>query len=79
MLTAQAPYLHDTLAHGQQQGWSHMILDGKVVNTDRVAGANTGAPPSTPGTPARPATWRQHPGPDPPGMTARSVLAGAAR
>lgn len=41
MLTAQAPDLHDTLAHGQQQGWSHMILDGKVVNTDRVAGANT--------------------------------------
>lgn len=63
MLTAQAPDLHDTLAHGQQ-GWSHMILDGKVVNTDRVAGANT-----------KGATID----PPPRGMTARSVLAGAAR
>ena len=38
VLDAQAPDLHDTLRHGREQGWSHVVLDGKVVDTDRVAG-----------------------------------------
>ncbi|WP_205740331.1 hypothetical protein [Haloactinopolyspora alba] len=35
------PDLHATLAHGQQQGCSHVGLDGKIVDTDRVAGTTT--------------------------------------
>lgn len=38
VLAEQAPDLHHTLARGREQGWSHVILDGKVVDTDRVAG-----------------------------------------
>ena len=36
VLAAQAPDLHQTLAHGREQGWSHVVLDGKVVDTDRL-------------------------------------------
>lgn len=39
VLAEQAPDLHRTLQHGREQGWSHVVLDGKVVDTDRVAGA----------------------------------------
>lgn len=38
MLADQAPDLHETLRHGCEQGWSHVVLDGKVVDTDRVTG-----------------------------------------
>lgn len=34
VLAAQAPDLHDTLARGRDEGWSHVVLDGKVVATD---------------------------------------------
>ena len=35
VLAARAPDLHDALQRGQDEGWSHLILDGKVVDTDR--------------------------------------------
>ena len=41
VLAEQAPALHQTLQHGREQGWSHLVLDGKIVDTDRVAGAVT--------------------------------------
>lgn len=36
VLAARAPDLHDALARGHDEGWSHLILDGKVVDTDRL-------------------------------------------
>jgi hypothetical protein len=36
VLAAQAPDLHDALARGLTEAWSHVILDGKVVETDRL-------------------------------------------
>lgn len=36
VLSARAPDLHQALARGHQQGWSHVVLDGKVVDTDRL-------------------------------------------
>ena len=36
VLAARAPDLHDALARGQDEGWSHVVLDGKVVDTDRL-------------------------------------------
>lgn len=41
VLDAQAPDLHQTLQRGRDEGWSHVVLDGKVVDTDRVAGTTT--------------------------------------
>ena len=35
VLAARAPDLHDALQRGQDEGWSHLILDGKVVDTDQ--------------------------------------------
>ena len=37
MLAAQAPDLHEALQQVAEQGWSHVILDGKVFRTDRCA------------------------------------------
>mgnify|MGYP001231032112 CR=1 FL=1 len=37
VLAAQAPDLHEALAQVAEQGWSHVILDGKVFRTDRCA------------------------------------------
>jgi hypothetical protein len=56
VLDAQAPDLHEALQRGHNEGWSHVILDGKVVDT---AGCGSRPParrarPSTPGTRARP-------------------------
>ena len=34
---AQAPDLHTALRRVAAEGWSHLILDGKVVDTDRCA------------------------------------------
>ena len=36
MLAARAPNLHEALERGHDQDWSHVVLDGKVVQTDRL-------------------------------------------
>lgn len=36
VLDARAPDLHDALARGHDEDWSHIVLDGKVVDTDRL-------------------------------------------
>ena len=37
VLAAQAPDLHEALAEVAEQGWSHVVLDGKLIRTDRCA------------------------------------------
>jgi DDE superfamily endonuclease len=37
VLAAQAPDLHEALQEVAEQGWSHVILDGKLIRTDRCA------------------------------------------
>jgi hypothetical protein len=37
VLAEQAPDLHDALTQVATQGWSHVVLDGKVFRTDRCA------------------------------------------
>jgi Helix-turn-helix of DDE superfamily endonuclease len=37
VLGAQAPDLHDALQQVAEQGWSHVVLDGKVFRTNRCA------------------------------------------
>lgn len=41
VLAAQAPDLHDALRGVAEQGWSHVILDGKLFRTDRTAETTT--------------------------------------
>ena len=41
VLADQAPDLHDALAQVAAQGWSHVIVDGKVFRTDRTAETTT--------------------------------------
>lgn len=41
VLAAQAPDLHDALEQVADQGWSHVVLDGKVFRTDRCAETTT--------------------------------------
>jgi hypothetical protein len=41
VLTAQAPDLHEALARVADDGWSHVILDGKLFTTDRLAETTT--------------------------------------
>lgn len=41
VLAAQAPDLHEQLQRGHDEGWSHVILDGKVVSTDRLRRTTT--------------------------------------
>jgi DDE superfamily endonuclease len=36
VLAAQAPDLHEALERAKAQGLSHLILDGKIIDTDRV-------------------------------------------
>jgi hypothetical protein len=36
VLAARAPDLHEALARGHAEGWSHVVLDGKIIDTDRV-------------------------------------------
>jgi hypothetical protein len=43
VLAAQAPDLHDALESVAADGWSHVILDGKVFRADRCAGTTTSA------------------------------------
>lgn len=35
VLAAQAPHLHQALDRVKTQGWSHLIVDGKIVDADR--------------------------------------------
>ena len=37
VLSAQAPDLHTALRRVAEQGWSHVVLDGKLFTTDRLA------------------------------------------
>jgi hypothetical protein len=41
VLAAQAPDLHEMLQQVAAQGWSHVVLDGKVFRTDRCAATTT--------------------------------------
>jgi len=41
LLAATAPDLHDALRRVAADGWSHVILDGKVFTTDRCAETTT--------------------------------------
>jgi hypothetical protein len=43
VLSAQAPDLHEALQRVADEGWSHVILDGKVFRTDRCAETTTSA------------------------------------
>jgi DDE superfamily endonuclease len=43
VLAEQAPDLHDALTEVAAQGWSHVVLDGKVFRTDRCAETTTSA------------------------------------
>ena len=36
VLAARAPDLHQALQRAQDDGWSHLILDGKIIDTDRL-------------------------------------------
>ena len=36
VLAAQAPDLHEVLTRAQTEGWSHLLLDGTLIETDRV-------------------------------------------
>jgi len=37
VLAAQAPDLHEALEQVAEQGWSHVVVDGKLIRTDRCA------------------------------------------
>jgi hypothetical protein len=41
VLAAQTPTLHEALRQVAADGWSHVILDGKLFDTDRLAEATT--------------------------------------
>ena len=47
VLAAQAPDLHEALQQVADEGWSHVILDGKVFRTDRCADTTTSATGAT--------------------------------
>jgi DDE superfamily endonuclease len=47
VLAAQAPDLHEALQQVADEGWSHVILDGKVFPTDRCAETTTSAKGAT--------------------------------
>ena len=40
VLAAQAPDLHDVLARGKEEGWSHVNMDGTLIETNRCAARN---------------------------------------
>jgi hypothetical protein len=52
VLAAQAPDLHEALQEVAEQGWSHVVVDGKLIRTDRCAEVTVSsrARRSTPGT-----------------------------
>jgi hypothetical protein len=41
VLAAQAPELTEALQRVQHEGWSHVILDGKIIDTDRCRAKTT--------------------------------------
>jgi DDE superfamily endonuclease len=41
VLAAQAPDLHEALEQVAEQGWAHVIVDGKLFRTDRTAETTT--------------------------------------
>jgi hypothetical protein len=41
VLAAQAPDLHEALQEVAEQGWSHVVLDGTVIRSDRCAETTT--------------------------------------
>jgi hypothetical protein len=41
VLAAQAPNLHEALHRVAEEGWPHVIVDGKVFSTDRAAATTT--------------------------------------
>ena len=41
VLAAQAPDLHEALREVAEQGWSHVVVDGKLIRTDRCAETTT--------------------------------------
>ena len=41
VLSAQAPDLHEALERVAEHGWSHVVLDGTVIRTDRCAETTT--------------------------------------
>lgn len=41
VLAEQAPDLHESLNRVAEQGWSHVVLDGKVIRSDRCAATTT--------------------------------------
>src|SRR4051794_4390628 len=47
VLAAEAPDLHEALQQVAEQGWSHVIVDGKVFRTDRCADTTTSAKGTT--------------------------------
>ncbi|WP_219420011.1 transposase family protein, partial [Pseudonocardia nigra] len=47
VLHAQAPDLHDALVEVAEQGWSHVVVDGKLFRTDRCAETTTSAKGNT--------------------------------
>ena len=40
VLAAQAPDLHEVLAAGKAAGWTHVVLDGTLIRTDRCRTKN---------------------------------------
>jgi DDE superfamily endonuclease len=40
VLAVQAPELHDVLARGQADGWTHVTVDGTLIRTDRCRRKN---------------------------------------
>ena len=43
-LAEQAPDLHEELEQVAEQGWSHVVLDGTVIRSDRCAETTTSVP-----------------------------------
>src|SRR3954469_3616673 len=41
VLAAEAPDLHEALQEVAEQGWSHVVVDGKLIRTDRCAETTT--------------------------------------
>ena len=41
VLAAQAPDLHETLQHVAESGWAYVVLDGSLIDTDRLAETTT--------------------------------------
>src|SRR4051812_27308829 len=47
VLAAQAPDLHEDLQEVAEQGWSHVVVDGKLIRTDRCAETTTSCAETT--------------------------------